>query len=363
MMASGSPAGPGSMMQLLLVRLLLMGVLLLVMLDAEAAAGSVRTRQTTAASVAEADDSSSAASDELLEDESFEQEPAGVESHSRSESESTTVHSWTEEDEDALRTVVTGTTLGYSAVATTPKIVRPLKQLSRYEQGLEDYDEAADRAEREQLAKAKEQSVQQQYNNMVKPMLTLFNVISTVLSSGRSMRSMVSSGKPEVRRTIATDDDGNPGDGGNKTEIITFGEKSTSGANGTGGGNENATVEGRYIKGDPLNGYYDFIISEGSYKFWAVFQLVTAAVVIYSTLTAIYYSKVAPLTSDYDYIDYLNGGRSFAGARPLDGTARASASGRRTSGWSWDSLSTSSWFGPAAQAFTIVMDAIERQPK
>uniref|UniRef100_A0A182YFS8 Uncharacterized protein n=1 Tax=Anopheles stephensi TaxID=30069 RepID=A0A182YFS8_ANOST len=124
-----------------------------------------------------------------------------------------------------------------------------------------------------------------------------------------------------------------------------------------------ANGEGRYIKGDPLNGYYDFIISEGSYKFWAVFQLVTAAVVIYSTLTAIYYSKVAPLTSDYDYIDYLNGGRSFAGARPIDGAARTGASGRRASGWSWDSLSTSSWFGPAAQAFTIVMDAIERQPK
>ncbi|KFB38470.1 hypothetical protein ZHAS_00005872 [Anopheles sinensis] len=126
-----------------------------------------------------------------------------------------------------------------------------------------------------------------------------------------------------------------------------------------------ATVEGRYIKGDPLNGYYDFVISEGSYKFWAVFQLVTAAVVIYSTLTAIYYSKVAPLTSDYDYIDYLNGGRSFAGARPADGMSRTGASGGagRSAGWSWDSLSTGTWFGPAAQAFTIVMDAIERQPK
>uniref|UniRef100_A0A182RLB8 Uncharacterized protein n=1 Tax=Anopheles funestus TaxID=62324 RepID=A0A182RLB8_ANOFN len=103
---------------------------------------------------------------------------------------------------------------------------------------------------------------------------------------------------------------------------------------------------------------------EGSYKFWAVFQLVTAAVVIYSTLTAIYYSKVAPLTSDYDYIDYLNGGRAFAGARSLDGAGRpGQTTGRRTSGWNWDALSTSSWFGPAAQAFTIVMDAIERQPK
>uniref|UniRef100_A0A6R5Z1W3 Uncharacterized protein n=1 Tax=Anopheles funestus TaxID=62324 RepID=A0A6R5Z1W3_ANOFN len=356
MMARGSSAGPGSMMQLLLVRFLLMAVVLVAMLDAEVAAGSVRpaTRQTSV-SVAEVEDSSSAvsSSDEMLEDdESFEQDVSksdGGKKDSWHESESTTDSSWTDGGEDTMETV-TGTTLGYSAVATTPKIVAgPVKHLSRYEQGLEDYDEAADRAEREQQQQQTEQSVEQQYNNMVKPMLTLFNVISTVLSSGRSMRTMASGGE----RTAVTDD-------GNKTEIITVGEKSTSGTNGTGG----ATVEGRYIKGDPLNGYYDFIISEGSYKFWAVFQLVTAAVVIYSTLTAIYYSKVAPLTSDYDYIDYLNGGRAFAGARSLDGAGRpGQTTGRRTSGWNWDALSTSSWFGPAAQAFTIVMDAIERQPK
>jgi hypothetical protein len=34
-----------------------------------------------------------------------------------------------------------------------------------------------------------------------------------------------------------------------------------------------AVEEGRYIKGDPLNGYYDFIINEGSYKFWSIFQV------------------------------------------------------------------------------------------
>jgi hypothetical protein len=34
-----------------------------------------------------------------------------------------------------------------------------------------------------------------------------------------------------------------------------------------------AVEEGRYIKGDPLNGYYDFLINEGSYKFWAIFQV------------------------------------------------------------------------------------------
>ncbi|KAH8329437.1 hypothetical protein KR074_010629 [Drosophila pseudoananassae] len=71
--------------------------------------------------------------------------------------------------------------------------------------------------------------------------------------------------------------------------------------------------EGRYIKGDPLKGYYDFVITEGSYKFWAVFQVGTALLIIYSTFAAIYYSKVNPLTSDYDYTDYLGGVRSLSG--------------------------------------------------
>lgn len=34
-----------------------------------------------------------------------------------------------------------------------------------------------------------------------------------------------------------------------------------------------AVGEARYIKGDPLKGYYDFVITEGSYKFWAAFQV------------------------------------------------------------------------------------------
>lgn len=36
---------------------------------------------------------------------------------------------------------------------------------------------------------------------------------------------------------------------------------------------ENTVGEARYIKGDPLKGYYDFVITEGSYKFWAAFQV------------------------------------------------------------------------------------------
>uniref|UniRef100_A0A182MEZ8 Uncharacterized protein n=1 Tax=Anopheles culicifacies TaxID=139723 RepID=A0A182MEZ8_9DIPT len=137
MARSSCSAGLGSMMQLLLVRFLLMAVVLVAVLDAEVAAGSVRTvTRQTSASVAEDEDSSSAAvgsSDEMLEDESFEQDASrrsGEKQDSWHESESTTEPNWTER-EDTVE-AVTGTTLGYSAVATTPKIVPgPVKQLSR----------------------------------------------------------------------------------------------------------------------------------------------------------------------------------------------------------------------------------------
>uniref|UniRef100_A0AAG5DH61 C1q domain-containing protein n=1 Tax=Anopheles atroparvus TaxID=41427 RepID=A0AAG5DH61_ANOAO len=252
---SSSPGCRTVLLQLL-VRLLLVGLVLLIVLEptgaegGSVAGGAASKRMSTVDSAAEEDDGSAAVagSDELLEEESFEQGVTGASRKANDSGERETVTVGLSR-EDPVSGGTETTTLGYNAVATTPKIVeKPVKKLSRYEQGLEDYDEAADRAEREQ----KEQLAGQQYNNMLKPMLTLFNVISTVLSSGRSMRSK-----------LATD-------GGNKNENITFGAgKSTSGAD-----NENAlaTVEGRYIKGDPLNGYYDFVISEGSYKFWAVFQ-------------------------------------------------------------------------------------------
>ncbi|KAL6420547.1 hypothetical protein ACFW04_014877 [Cataglyphis niger] len=55
-------------------------------------------------------------------------------------------------------------------------------------------------------------------------------------------------------------------------------------------------------KVDYWAGYYDFLINEGSYKFWAVFQLATAALLIYSGFAALYYAKVNPPTTD-DYFD------------------------------------------------------------
>ncbi|XP_043461339.1 uncharacterized protein LOC122497958 [Leptopilina heterotoma] len=57
-------------------------------------------------------------------------------------------------------------------------------------------------------------------------------------------------------------------------------------------------------KAEYWNGYYDFLINEGSYKFWAVFQLATAALLIYSGFAALYYAKVNPPASP-DYEDYF----------------------------------------------------------
>ncbi|KAH8412190.1 hypothetical protein KR009_000441 [Drosophila setifemur] len=137
--------------------------------------------------------------------------------------------------------------------------------------------------------------------------------------------------------------------------------------------------EGRYIKGDPLKGYYDFVITEGSYKFWAVFQVRdyseilifynsnlysilnpqvgTALLIIYSTFAAIYYSKVNPLTSDYDYTDYLGGVRSLSG-----GDADFVDDGDATT----PPVSTTSrimeWIPRTAHSIKFILDAIDKVP-
>ncbi|KAJ2947958.1 hypothetical protein O0L34_g9750 [Tuta absoluta] len=63
--------------------------------------------------------------------------------------------------------------------------------------------------------------------------------------------------------------------------------------------------EGRYT--DPWAGYYDWIINEGSFKFWSVFQLFTAALLLYACFSAIYYAKFNPILPDYsmEYDDYF----------------------------------------------------------
>ncbi|XP_072402674.1 uncharacterized protein [Diabrotica undecimpunctata] len=54
---------------------------------------------------------------------------------------------------------------------------------------------------------------------------------------------------------------------------------------------------------DAFTNYYDFIITEGSFKFWSAFQLFTALLLIYSSLAAAYYAKFNVITTDYDYYD------------------------------------------------------------
>ncbi|KAK3912306.1 putative metal-nicotianamine transporter YSL8 [Frankliniella fusca] len=53
--------------------------------------------------------------------------------------------------------------------------------------------------------------------------------------------------------------------------------------------------------------YYDFLINEGSYKFWAVFQIGTAVLLTYSAFAALYYARYTYYTNvDYtDYDDYF----------------------------------------------------------
>ncbi|XP_034947854.1 uncharacterized protein [Chelonus insularis] len=65
-------------------------------------------------------------------------------------------------------------------------------------------------------------------------------------------------------------------------------------------------------KNEYWGGYYDFLINEGSYKFWAVFQLATAALLIYSGFAALYYAKVNPMTTD-DYDELFRRRKRHAG--------------------------------------------------
>ncbi|KAH8263296.1 hypothetical protein KR044_006917 [Drosophila immigrans] len=115
--------------------------------------------------------------------------------------------------------------------------------------------------------------------------------------------------------------------------------------------------EGRYIKGDPLKGYYDFVITEGSYKFWAVFQVGTALLIIYSTFAAIYYSKVNPLTSDYDYQDYLGAGRSMTGGDD-DFVDDSDAPATTTSPTS----RIMDWIPRTAHSLKFILNAIDKMP-
>lgn len=92
------------------------------------------------------------------------------------------------------------------------------------------------------------------------------------------------------------------------------------------------------------------------------FQLGTAALLIYSTLAAIYYSKVNPLTSDYDYVDYLS--RSFHGRAMSDDSADVDDEGAIEPARTYlSSLGDNKWVRMAAYGFQFAMDAIDKVPK
>lgn len=95
-----------------------------------------------------------------------------------------------------------------------------------------------------------------------------------------------------------------------------------------------------------------------------ILQLLTAALIIYSTFAAIYYSKVNPIVSDYDYQDYL-GGRSFPSdiadtQDSIDPGEDSPVSSQNTSSSSW---LNSPWMTRTQYALQFILDSIEKPPK
>ena len=83
---------------------------------------------------------------------------------------------------------------------------------------------------------------------------------------------------------------------------------------------------------------------------------------IYSTLAAIYYSKVNPLTSDYDYVDYLS--RSFQGRAFSEDSADVEDETTIEPAQTYlSSLGDNKLFRAAAYGFQFAMDAIDKVPK
>ncbi|RVE51518.1 hypothetical protein evm_003788 [Chilo suppressalis] len=104
--------------------------------------------------------------------------------------------------------------------------------------------------------------------------------------------------------------------------------------------------QGRYT--DPWAGYYDWIINEGSFKFWSAFQLFTAALLLYACFSAIYYAKFNPILPDYsmEYDDYFLERTVGRKARSLD---------------TEDLPSGLSWINP--RMFLFILEAIAKNYK
>uniref|UniRef100_A0A1B0CYJ0 Uncharacterized protein n=2 Tax=Phlebotomus papatasi TaxID=29031 RepID=A0A1B0CYJ0_PHLPP len=225
-----------------------------------------------------------------------------------------------------------------------------------YEQGLEDYDEAAARLDNEEKAEKRRDAgggnspyTWRGGNNSWERTVNFIGDVVSLVRSLKSYQDTSNEATAQASLELARNSSTNSTESLIGSQLDDIDETAST----------TEVAEGRYIHGDPLKGYYDFVITEGSYKFWAAFQLATAALIIYSTFAAIYYSKVNPIVSDYDYVDYL-GGRSLAGGRSFDGD---NASEESESPSSWLPSLNSSWVSTAVHGFQFVMDAIEKIPQ
>lgn len=106
---------------------------------------------------------------------------------------------------------------------------------------------------------------------------------------------------------------GQEGRGFDNGDVLRNGRQTMEGSDETREGEVSLPVEPNAVaeprQRDAVSSYYDFLINEGSYKFWAVFQVVTACLLIYSAFAAIYYAKYT--FSMMDYPDYLDEGFFF----------------------------------------------------
>jgi hypothetical protein len=131
-------------------------------------------------------------------------------------------------------------------------------------------------------------------------------------------------------------------------DVLRNGRQTTEGSKETREGEVYQAVEPNAVaeprQGDAVTSYYDFLINEGSYKFWAVFQVVTACLLIYSAFAAIYYAKYT--FSMMDYPDYLDEGFFFK----RSGEAYVTTTTAKPSSYSF--------LGLSPQTFQRIMNAL-----
>lgn len=99
-------------------------------------------------------------------------------------------------------------------------------------------------------------------------------------------------------------------------------------------------------------------------------QLATAVLVIYSTFAAIYYSKVNPIVGDYDYVDYLGGGRSLSDTNidyqdPTEDASNSSDTKKTSisqpqSSSMWTSLFHGDWIPKLKSTSKTIFDVIDK---